>query len=97
MLSLPESLSDIEFSRRNRRVVYYFVGLGTLIVLYTIVYNVALARLEGVDQSIVASFEFVIQTMTTTGYGQDSVASQSPLDFASGSLDCEVTAHGCFG
>jgi hypothetical protein len=25
------------------------------------------------------------------------VASQSPLDFASGSLDCEVTAHGCFG
>src|SRR5699024_7568209 len=25
------------------------------------------------------------------------VASQSPLDFASGSLNCEITAHGCFG
>ena len=72
MLPLPESLTDVEFSRRDRRVVYYFAGLGSLILLYTVVYNVALARLEGVDQSIVASFEFVIQTMTTTGYGQDS-------------------------
>ncbi|WP_276249945.1 NAD-binding protein [Haloarcula rara] len=43
-----------------------------LVLAYTATYNVALARLEGVDQSIFASFEFIVQTMTTTGYGQDS-------------------------
>jgi Trk K+ transport system NAD-binding subunit len=43
------------------------------------VYNLALAQLEGVNQSIFASFEFVVQTMTTTGYGQDSDLWSHPL------------------
>ncbi|MFW6018374.1 MAG: potassium channel family protein [Halapricum sp.] len=78
MVSLPDSLSDslpdavANLNRRNRLVLYYFVGLGVLVLTYTIVYNLAMWRLEGVDQSFFASFEFVVQTMTTTGYGQDS-------------------------
>ena len=40
-----------------------------------------MARLEGVNQSIFASFEFVVQTMTTTGYGQDSGQWSHPLMF----------------
>ena len=79
MISFPWTISEIEFSRRNRRVVYYFVGLGILILVYTVIYNFALARLEGVNQSIFASFEFVVQTMTTTGYGQDSDLWSHPL------------------
>ena len=79
MISFPWTISEIEFSRRNRRVVYYFVGLGILILVYTVIYNFALARLEGVSQPIFASFEFVVQTMTTTGYGQDSDLWSHPL------------------
>ncbi|MFC4358909.1 NAD-binding protein [Halobium salinum] len=74
-------LSAIEFSRRNRLIIYYLVGLTALVSLYAVIYNVALARLEGVDQSIFASFEFIVQTMTTTGYGQDSGLWSHPLMF----------------
>lgn len=76
---VPERISDIEFSRRNRIVAYYLTGLVVLVVLYTLVYNVAMSELEGANQSIFASFEFVVQTMTTTGYGQDAHIWSHPL------------------
>ncbi|KAB1187999.1 MULTISPECIES: TrkA family potassium uptake protein [Haloferax] len=81
MSSLPESIRRFEPSRRIRHVIYYVIGLVLLIALYTVAYNYALGRLEGVEQSIFASFEFVIQTMTTTGYGQDSGIWSHPLMF----------------
>ena len=81
MVSLPTPLPDVQLSRRNRLVAYYLTGLVTLIGVYTLTYNTALARLEGVDQSIFASFEFVVQTMTTTGYGQDSDLWTHPVMF----------------
>jgi voltage-gated potassium channel len=76
-----DSRPSVELSRRNRLVVYYAAGVVGVVALYTVVYNVAMARLEGVDQSIFASFEFVVQTMTTTGYGQDSGEWSHPLMF----------------
>jgi Trk K+ transport system NAD-binding subunit len=81
MRLLPERLAEIELSRRDRLVVYYVVGLAGLVSIYAVIYNVAMARLEGVDQSIFASFEFVVQTMTTTGYGQDSGLWDHPFMF----------------
>jgi Trk K+ transport system NAD-binding subunit len=79
MAPLSQQLSEVEFSRRNRRIIYYLVGLVVLVSVYAGLYNLALARLEGVDQSIFASFEFVVQTMTTTGYGQDAGLWSHPL------------------
>jgi Trk K+ transport system NAD-binding subunit len=81
MVSLPASIRELTPSRRVRHVVYYLVGLVLVVLAYTAAYNYALARLEGVDQSIFASFEFVVQTMTTTGYGQDSGLWSHPLMF----------------
>jgi Trk K+ transport system NAD-binding subunit len=81
MVDLPESLSDIQLSRRDRMVVYYLTGLVVLVSTYAVLYNVLLGQLEGVNQSIFASFEFVVQTMTTTGYGQDSGLWSHPLMF----------------
>lgn len=79
MSLIPRPLSEIDLSRRDRLVVYYITGLALLALFYTVVYNLALARLEGVNQSIFASFEFIVQTMTTTGYGQDSGLWSHPL------------------
>ncbi|MFB6242830.1 MAG: TrkA family potassium uptake protein, partial [Halobaculum sp.] len=81
MVDIPDRPSELRLSRRNRLVVYYLVGLVLLVLAYATVYNTALARLEGVDQSIFASVEFVVQTMTTTGYGQDSGLWTHPLMF----------------
>ncbi|QGA83076.1 NAD-binding protein [Halomicrobium sp. LC1Hm] len=79
MVSLPERVTDIELSRRDRLVVYYLLGLTALVLTYAVVYNTLMARLEGVDQSIFASLEWVVQTMTTTGYGQDSSLWTHPI------------------
>ena len=76
-----DSRPSVELSRRNRLVIYYAAGVVGVVALYAVVYNVAMARLEGVDQSVFASFEFVVQTMTTTGYGQDSGEWSHPLMF----------------
>ena len=81
MRALTRRLPGVDLSRRNRLVAYYLVGLVVLVGTYAVVYNVALARLEGVDQPMVASFEFVLQTMTTTGYGQDSGLWSHPFMF----------------
>jgi voltage-gated potassium channel len=81
MVSLPERLSDIDLSRRDRLIVYYIGGIVALVLVYASVYNVLMSRLEGVNQSIFASIEFVAQTMTTTGYGQDSGHWSHPLLF----------------
>ncbi len=81
MASLLDEIADFEFSRRNRLIVYYVLALVGVVLLYTVMYNVAMARLEGVNQSIFASFEFIVQTMTTTGYGQDSDLWSHPLIF----------------
>jgi voltage-gated potassium channel len=81
MVDLPERLSDIQLSRRDRIIVYYITGLVALVAVYTVTYNFALAQLEGVNQSFFASFEFIVQTMTTTGYGQDSDLWSHPVMF----------------
>jgi voltage-gated potassium channel len=80
MVSLPRR-SDIDLSRRDRLIVYYFAGLVVLVLLYAVTYNTIMARLEGANQSIFASVEFVFQTMTTTGYGQDSDLWSHPVTF----------------
>jgi Trk K+ transport system NAD-binding subunit len=86
MFSLPDRLPEIELSRRDRLIASYLTGLAVLVCFYTVTYNVLMARLEGVDQSLFASFEFVVQTMTTTGYGQDSGHWSHPLMLAFVSL-----------
>jgi voltage-gated potassium channel len=81
MFSLFSRLEEVELSRRDLLIVYYLSSLVLLVLTYTVIYNVAMARIEGVDQSIFASFEFIVQTMTTTGYGQDSGLWTHPFMF----------------
>ncbi len=73
------SSTGLELNRRDRLIALYFLGLAGTVLLFTVAYNQFLWHLEGVGQSIFASFEFVVQTMTTTGYGQDSGEWSHPL------------------
>ncbi|USZ67353.1 NAD-binding protein [Halorussus salilacus] len=59
-------------TRRQRLIVLYAVVLGAVILLYTLLYNYGMRTLEGHDHSLFRSFQTVIETMTTTGYGADS-------------------------
>ena len=72
MVSPPWSDSDIELSRRNRLIVYYLIGIAAVVCLYTVLYNYGMRVFEGENYSIFRSFQTVVETMTTTGYGADS-------------------------
>jgi Trk K+ transport system NAD-binding subunit len=65
-------LSDVEISRRYRLVGLYFLGLVAMVFTFTVLYNTGMKVLEGDPQDIFHSFQIVIETMTTTGYGADS-------------------------
>jgi Trk K+ transport system NAD-binding subunit len=79
--SVSDRLPQVNLRRRDRLIAYYLIGLVVVVAIFTVVYNLAMFHLEGVDQSIFASFEFVMQSMTTTGYGQDSDLWSHPLMF----------------
>ncbi|MFC7006868.1 hypothetical protein [Halalkalicoccus salilacus] len=61
-----------ELSRHQRLLVLYTLGLVGIILFYTVVYNTGMRTLEGESHSIFRSFQTVVETMTTTGYGADS-------------------------
>ncbi|WP_101297124.1 potassium channel family protein [Halegenticoccus soli] len=61
-----------DLSRRQRLLLVYVASLTSVVLFYTVVYNVGMQTLEGRPQSIFRSFQTVTETMTTTGYGADS-------------------------
>jgi Trk K+ transport system NAD-binding subunit len=63
---------DGPLSRRDRRIVAYLVGVVLVVLVYTLVYDWGMRTLEGRPHSVFRSFQTVVETMTTTGYGADS-------------------------
>jgi len=59
-------------TRRQRLVIAYAGVIVAIIVAYSFLYNYGMRTLEGRDHSIFRSFQTVVETMTTTGYGADS-------------------------
>ena len=72
MSLLPPSIRNGKFSRRNRLILYYLLGLVVVISFYAILYNYGMRTLEGRRHSIFRSFQTAVETMTTTGYGADA-------------------------
>lgn len=65
-------------TRRQRLIVVYATAIVAIILLYTVIYNYGMRTLEGKDHSIFRSFQTVVETFTTTGFGADAPWS-SPL------------------
>ncbi|MDG5817185.1 potassium channel protein [Natronococcus sp. A-GB7] len=56
----------------TRRLAVYVGSLIALIALYTLAYRWGMAVYEGETRTWYQSLEIVVQSMTTTGYGQDA-------------------------
>ncbi len=56
----------------TRRLAVYVGSLLVLISLYTLTYRWGMAVYEGESRTWYQSLELVVQSMTTTGYGQDA-------------------------
>jgi voltage-gated potassium channel len=72
MNPLPDPLEDANLTRRDRLIVYYAAGLVVLVGTYTLLYHLGMTHLEGDEHSIFRSFQTVVETFTTTGFGADS-------------------------
>jgi Trk K+ transport system NAD-binding subunit len=65
--------------RVRRRALYYVLSIAVLILVFSVVYDVAMKTLEpgpyppeGIDISLFHSLQVVVETFTATGYGSDS-------------------------
>jgi voltage-gated potassium channel len=67
-----DRLPPKRLSRRQRLVLYYALGLVSIIGLYTVLYWSGMRYLEGRPRSMFHALQIVTETMTTTGYGADS-------------------------
>ena len=67
-----EGLHPQDLTQRQRLLLLFVAGLSIIVLFYTIVYNWGMRTLENRPQSIFQSFQTVVETMTTTGYGADS-------------------------
>ena len=59
-------------TRRQRLIVAYAAAIVAIVLVYTVLYNYGMRTLEGHDHSLFRSFQTVVETMTTTGYGADA-------------------------
>ncbi len=56
----------------TRRTVYYVALVAVTTLVFTVTYNVGMAVWEGRPQPLYHSLEIVMQSFTTTGYGEDA-------------------------
>ncbi|SEV86811.1 potassium channel family protein [Natrinema salifodinae] len=67
-----EGLHPRDLTQRQRLLVIFVISLGLVVLFYTLIYNWGMRALENRPQSIFRSFQTVVETMTTTGFGADS-------------------------
>ncbi|MCU4799533.1 NAD-binding protein [Halobacteria archaeon HArc-gm2] len=59
--------------RRQRRALYYLGTFFAVIVVYALAYEWGMATFEGKERGFFRSLLVVVETFTTTGYGEDAV------------------------
>lgn len=60
------------FSDQQRRLVSYLVFVVTVVVGYTLLYQWGMATFEGAPRGFYESLAVVVESVTTTGYGEDA-------------------------
>jgi hypothetical protein len=57
---------------RRERVIGYLVGIVVVVLLYALAYQVVMATFQDQQVSFTAALLVVVETSTTTGYGEDA-------------------------
>jgi len=65
--------------RTRRHGIYYITSLLAILGLYTVLYKTGMAVLEGRERTVIQSLSIVVETMTTTGYGEDAPWTTDPM------------------
>ncbi|WP_435115046.1 potassium channel family protein [Halolamina sp. C58] len=55
-----------------RRAGLFLLGTAAVIVLYALLYQFGMARLEGVEMRFIEALHVVVETFTTVGYGEQA-------------------------
>lgn len=71
--------TGLRIRRKQRALIYVAVFLG-LIGIYTLAYKYGMAAFEGEHRSFIHSLQIVVETMTTTGYGEDAPWTTVPMN-----------------
>jgi Trk K+ transport system NAD-binding subunit len=58
--------------RQRRRVLLYLAGLAVIMLAYALLYQATIFYFEGVQISFTKALLTVVESFTTTGYGEDS-------------------------
>ncbi|MFB6109289.1 MAG: TrkA family potassium uptake protein [Halodesulfurarchaeum sp.] len=58
--------------RTRRRGLYYLLSLVGVLALFTVLYRYGMATYEGEPRTLLESLQIVVETFTTTGYGEDA-------------------------
>lgn len=69
----------IDMDRTRRHGIYYILSLVVMILLYTVLYQYGMAYFEGIERGFIESLQIVVESVTTTGYGEDAPWSTTPM------------------
>ena len=58
--------------RTRRHGIYYLGSMIALLLLYTVLYQFGMATFEGIERGFFESLQVVVESVTTTGYGEDA-------------------------
>lgn len=72
-----EALSEL-IHQRLRLIIYVASFIG-LVITYTALYRWGMATFEGENRIFIEALGIVVQSLTTTGYGQDAPWQSTPM------------------
>ncbi|WP_394740399.1 potassium channel family protein [Natronococcus roseus] len=64
--------SPFQWIGRNRRLVTFLLSFVVVVAVQTLLYRWGMAELEGRPRSLQDSLNVIVQSLTSTGYGQDA-------------------------
>lgn len=71
--------SPLEWLRQRKRLVMYLLSFVLVVGIQTLCYWLGMRAFEDEPRSLLESFGVVIQSLTTTGYGQDAPWESLPM------------------
>lgn len=77
--ALSRKYTVSELIHQRRRLIIYIASFIGLVITYTILYRWGMVTFEGENRTFIEALGIVVQSLTTTGYGQDAPWQSTPM------------------